>query len=193
MACRTECRRRFAAAVWLALCGFAPGVLTPMTVFGADGSPPTGGCDDARYRLLDFWLGEWVVFADGQRVGVTIIEKILDGCAGLEHWQSSGGGEGKSLFFVDDENTWQQVWVTERAAAPGGVKQKTRVPGVEPPSVRFQGVVRHFQRGEYLDRTTLTPLDNGDVRQLIEISRDDGESWRTTFDAVYRPFEADGS
>ena len=38
----------------------------------------------------------------------------------------------------------------------------------------------------YLDRTTLSPLAGGEVRQHIEVSTDRGESWRTTFDAVYR-------
>ncbi len=30
------------------------------------------------------------------------------------------------------------------------------------------------------------PMENGNVRQLIEISIDDGESWQATFDAVYK-------
>ena len=39
----------------------------------------------------------------------------------------------------------------------------------------------------YLDRTTLTPRPGGEVRQHIEVSTDQGASWRSTFDAVYRP------
>lgn len=54
-------------------------------------------------------------------------------------------------------------------------------------SVRFQASMRHPDAGEWLDRTTLTPLGDGMVRQLIEISRDQGESWRVAFDAIYRP------
>jgi hypothetical protein len=38
-----------------------------------------------------------------------------------------------------------------------------------------------------LDRTTLTPLGNGRVRQVIETSRDGGKTWRVGFDAVYVP------
>jgi hypothetical protein len=37
----------------------------------------------------------------------------------------------------------------------------------------------------YLDRTTLTPLEDGRVRQLIEISTDGGHSWRSIFDGYY--------
>jgi hypothetical protein len=36
-----------------------------------------------------------------------------------------------------------------------------------------------------LDRTTLTPLSDGRVRQVIEISRDHGTTWQTGFDAYY--------
>ena len=54
-------------------------------------------------------------------------------------------------------------------------------------AVRFQGTVVAADGTEYLDRTTLTPLDGGRVRQHIEVSADDGASWRTSFDAVYRP------
>jgi hypothetical protein len=36
-----------------------------------------------------------------------------------------------------------------------------------------------------LDRTTLTPLPDDRVRQLIEISRDRGVTWQTNFDAYY--------
>jgi len=39
----------------------------------------------------------------------------------------------------------------------------------------------------FLDRTTLTPMEEGKVRQVIETSRDEGERWRTGFDAVYVP------
>jgi hypothetical protein len=36
------------------------------------------------------------------------------------------------------------------------------------------------------DRTTLTPLPDGRVRQLIETSNDDGRSWETRFEGFYR-------
>lgn len=37
-----------------------------------------------------------------------------------------------------------------------------------------------------LDRTTLTPLPGGGLRQVIEISTDQGATWQTTFVAEYR-------
>jgi hypothetical protein len=35
------------------------------------------------------------------------------------------------------------------------------------------------------DRTTLDPLADGRVRQLIEVSRDDGQTWVVTFEGFY--------
>ena len=58
-------------------------------------------------------MGEWGVVAGDERVGTNRIEKILDGCAILEHWRDNGGSEGKSLFYYNHAtDTWRQVWVT---------------------------------------------------------------------------------
>ncbi len=79
------------------------------------------------------------------------------------------------------------MWVTENATVPGGVKEKRLIERLEDGSVRFQGEIP-MENGEgYLDRTTLTPLPDGRVRQHIEVSTDRGAAWRTTFDAVYVP------
>lgn len=37
-----------------------------------------------------------------------------------------------------------------------------------------------------MDRTTLTRQDDGKVRQLNEATADNGQTWRTTFDAIYQ-------
>ena len=145
-------------------------------------------CEDAAlYHVLDFWVGEWDVYVKDELVGHNRIEKVLHGCAITENWSSANGDEGKSLFFVDYDGHWAQIWVTDTAMLPGGVKEKVMVDDPPAGAVRFQGVVRHPQAGTWVDRTTLTPRDNGDVRQLIEVSRDRGETWNPTFDALYRP------
>jgi len=150
-------------------------------------SPPAKPCADRPYySRLDFWVGKWDVYVDEEKVGENRIEKILQGCAVMEHWRGSGGGEGKSLFFVDDTSTWKQVWVTQWAMNPGGVKEKSMVEGEVENAVRFLGELQHPEAGTWLDRTTLTPERNGDVRQIIEVSKDSGVSWEVTFDAVYR-------
>ncbi len=145
--------------------------------------------DKPVYDLLDFWIGEWVVYLNDEKVGDNKIEKILNGCAVMEHWTGAGGNKGNSLFFVDPNGAWKQIWVTEWAANPGGVKEKTHVETLPNSGVRFQGQLEHPTTGSYLDRTTLTPLDDGKVSQRIEISTDDGETWKSSFDAIYVPID----
>lgn len=166
--------------------------LTPLQA-QAQAAPPA--CADVPgFAELDFWLGEWVVRVGEQEVGRNRIEKVLGGCAVEEHWTGAGGQRGQSLFyFVPALEEWRQVWVTETATGTGGVKEKRLVERLAGGGVRFQGEVPVAGGGSYLDRTTLTPLDGGRVRQHIEISTDGGATWRTTFDAVYARPEANGA
>lgn len=151
--------------------------------------PPPPACEDVEgFHRLDFWVGEWDVYVGSDLVGTNRIEKILNGCALMEHWSSARGGEGKSLFYyLPGSQEWKQVWVTARATAPGAVKEKRLTETLEDGSVRFQGELpRRDGSGTYFDRTTLTPLDGGHVRQVIEVSGD-GTEWRKVWDSVYVP------
>ena len=157
---------------------------------GIPPSPQDGSCDGDAYRRLDFWLGEWEVHSGDRSVGDNRIEKVLGGCALLEHWSSADGGRGKSLFYyVPAEDAWKQVWVTSSPARPGGVKEKVLLESYDGPGVRFQGRIRLRGGGSYLDRTTLIPRDGEGVRQVIETSSDGGDSWEVRFDGLYLPVE----
>ena len=150
----------------------------------AQGPPACG--DDERSHVLDFWVGEWTVWSGGMQVGTNSIRKVQGGCAIEEHWVDSRGGTGQSLFYyLPSTGVWKQVWVTPYARVAGGVKEKVRVEGPQG-GVRFQGTLARDDGPTYLDRTTLTPLEAGAVRQLIEVSNDEGETWQPTFDAEYR-------
>jgi hypothetical protein len=131
---------------------------------------------------LDFWLGDWTVTgADGARAGDNHIEKVLGGAAVLEHWTDADGSTGKSFFyFLPAAGRWKQVWVD---SAGGIVKEKLSSP--VPDGVRFEGKVMLGDGRELPDRTTLTRLPEGRVRQVIEYSKDGGKSWTISFDAVY--------
>jgi len=50
----------------------------------------------------------------------------------------------------------------------------------------LQGQLRDTAGNARPDRTTLSSLPDGDVRQRIEMSTGEGVNWKTTFDAVYR-------
>ena len=71
------------------------------------------------------------------------------------------------------------------ATAPGGTKEKSQVETFSGDGIRFQGTIRMPDGRRWQDRTTLTPLPDGRVQQLIEISLDGGENWKTTFEAHY--------
>jgi hypothetical protein len=147
-------------------------------------TPPCAS--DSAFKALDFWVGSWnVVDSTGANVGTNKIEKILGGCAVTELWHEPDGSEGRSLFyFVASQRQWKQVWVTPMALVPGGLKEKHLI-AQGPGMVRFQGEIIGPRGGLILDRTTLTKMKDGRVRQVIEISRDGGTTWRVNFDAIY--------
>jgi len=119
---------------------------------------------------LAFWIGTWTVTVDGEHAGDNTITRELDGNAVVERWHGASGVDGISLFWFDREAAlWRQAWATNL----GYAKDKRQV-DAPAGSVRFEGP----------DRTTLTPLADGTVRQLIETRTDDG-GWQPAFDAIY--------
>jgi hypothetical protein len=148
----------------------------------------SAGCrGDPELRVLDFWLGDWVVRAGGIRVGTNRVTAALDDCAITEEWTDGSGGRGNSLFYYEPAAAqWRQVWVTGQAKRPGGVKEKRLVAHYPGGAVRFEGEIRLPGGGHYLDRTTLYPMADSGVRQLIEVSENGGATWRAVFEGDYR-------
>lgn len=147
--------------------------------------PPCRAAENGE--ALDFWLGEWIVTsADGAaRYGENSITMAAEGCAVFERWRGATGGEGYSLFAFDArEREWTQTWVTGDTGKPGGLKRKRMIAAGDG-AATFEGEIISDAGAPYLDRTTLTALDDGRVRQLIEISTDGGENWRPVFDGYY--------
>ncbi len=136
-----------------------------------------------EYALLDFWIGDWVVrSAEGEHLGDDAVRRLLGGAAIEERWIGASGDVGIRLFYCDvADRTWRQVWVTGYANA----KEKRLVEATADGGVAFQGRVRLRRGGEMLDRTTLVPLADGTVRQVIATSSDEGATWSTGFDAIY--------
>jgi hypothetical protein len=132
------------------------------------------------YDVMDFWLGEWDVKVGDELAGRDVVRKILDGFAVIEEWRDAEGSEGQSFFyFMPAQGRWKQVWVT----STGFYKEKLSEPYAT--GVRFVGK-SYGPRGRVIDdRTTLTRLPEGRVRQVIETSTDGGKTWTAAFDAVY--------
>ena len=144
--------------------------------------------DVPRTHALDFWIGQWSVHAQGERVGDNLIERILAGCAVTERWKDVRGREGLSLFYYDAaQDLWKQVWVTDDALRTGGLKEKVEQRELTAPGrMRFQGRYAGPSGATIVDRTTLTSNPDGTLHQVIEISSDEGKTWRTIFDSVHR-------
>src|ERR1700733_2256821 len=172
-------RRPAAAAFALALVPFAAGPL------GAQPAAPPA-CGAAVRGALDFWLGDWIVTVGRDRAGTDRVERVSKGAGVIERWTDAGGGEGTSLFSFDPfACTWHQLWITDAPERVGGLKHKDLVALAPGGGVRFQGAYPGRNAVAVLDRTTLTPLANGTVHQLIEVSADGGATWHAAFDAIY--------
>ena len=156
------------------------GLLLLLTMQAPAQTPPPA---PPETQLLDFWVGEWEVFlVTGPKDGDNRIEKMLGGFAVQENWTELDGHEGKSWFYYyRAEKRWKQVWVTDG----GGVKEKAQMPDPPAGSVRFRGEIPLRDGRKLLDQTTLTPLPDGRVRQVIEQSTDGGRTWQTVYDAYY--------
>ena len=143
---------------------------------------------DSTYHVLDFWVGEWRVTVDGKVDGTNRVEKILGGCAMTETWHGADGHDGHSLLYVTPFLTakrWNQVWVTDQARVFGGTKEKSLVATYPDGGVRFQGELVGPRGRVVIDRATLTPMPDGTIRQVIELSLDGGSTWQQNYQATY--------
>jgi hypothetical protein len=170
-------RRAVAAA--FALVSFAA-----VPVRAQQAAPPP--CSAAVRGALDFWAGDWIVTVGRERAGTDRVERVSKGSGVIERWTGTDGDEGTSLFSFDPfACTWHQLWITDMPERVGGLKHKDLVVLQPGGGVRFQGAYPGRAAVTVLDRTTLTPLADGTVHQLIEISTDGGATWRSAFDAIY--------
>jgi hypothetical protein len=150
---------------------------------GAADSPAPAPCADAKSHEFDFWLGSWEVrLREGTKiVGFNRITPVLDGCVLQETWRGVSGSAGTSLNFYDTQRKrWRQLWVWREGTTlelEGEFSDGRMVlagESVEPDGRRVQNRITWFDE----------PGDT--VRQLWEISRDGGATWKVEFDGLYR-------
>ena len=146
-------------------------------------------CAAPDYRAFDFWVGEWDVYPNGGAtpIATSSIEAMFGGCAIRETWKPLKGGGGGSFSHYDKERRyWRQAWVDSSGArvdfdggpAGGGMVL----------TGHWANVVARGQDG--LIRMTYSQQPDGSVRQHGEQSTDQGLSWTTNFDFIYRPRKA---
>ena len=131
-------------------------------------------------RQFDFWVGEWEVFNPaGQKAGTNSVQLFSNGCGLMENWTGGGGSNGKSINFYDaGTNKWYQSWI----GSGGGA---LRYAGTfRDGAMRFEGeTVANGKKT--LQKLTFTKIDENTVRQLAEISADDGKTWTISYDFKY--------
>lgn len=146
-------------------------------------------CAGPEYHAFDFWVGEWDVFPNGSstQVATSSIESMFMGCAIRETWKPLKGGGGGSFSHYDNERRyWRQAWVDSNGARVdfdgGPVDGKMVLTG------HWANVVAKGKDG--LIRMTYSRQADGSVRQHGEQSVDQGLTWTTSFDFIYRPRKA---
>lgn len=136
-------------------------------------------------RQFDFWIGEWDVFPSqappGQapKVGDSKIDRISDGCGLLENWTSTGNN-GKSINYYDaSTKKWYQHWIGSGGGAlryEGFFKDN---------AIWFEGFTIGQDGKKTLQKLTFFKIDENTVRQLAEISNDEGKTWTASYDFRY--------
>ena len=141
-------------------------------------SKPT--CDTPAHHAFDFWLGDWdVKNAKGDTAGSSHIERILDGCVIFENWTSPGYA-GKSFNTFDPKTQkWTQYWV-DTAGTPAEMVGQFEGKNL----VYSRDMIRRDGKPAK-SRMTFFNLGENDVRQLVEQSTDDGETWTAQIDLHY--------
>lgn len=133
---------------------------------------------------FDFWVGEWDVYnQQGQKAGESKIEKILKGAVILENWFGGKGFVGKSFnHFNMDKNKWVQYWVNEKSGSTyfeGNYDESQH-------AVVFYSFDHAKDDNPFIRKLTFFNLGPDEVRQFAQRSVDDGKTWNTEYDFIYK-------
>ena len=139
-------------------------------------------------RQLDFFAGSWdLVDQGGNSIGSCRVERQEDGDMLLQQWSGPAGLTGQSINFFDDESgDWVHHWVDS-----SGLVLRLRGP-ISDSQVQMQGEAT-LRNGEVTRcQLQMQKLDDGRLRHVLKISRDDGVSWSHHIDCFYVADQAVG-
>lgn len=132
-------------------------------------------------RQFDFWIGEWdVKSTTGQQAGSSSIQLMLGECVIYENWTSAPpqNYSGKSFnLYNTATGKWMQTWVDDKGAVMefiDGVYKDNKLVFITKPDAKNQ-----------ITRLTFFNMEPNLVRQLFEVTSDNGKSWTTTTDLYY--------
>ncbi len=142
----------------------------------------------AEYRQLDFWIGEWDVSpsvkTNDNPPSRSWIERALDQCVISETYVTPGTYTGRSLNSYNPvKKRWEQFWVDNT----GGVHHYLGQSRDGNLYYEAEGLPSGGP-GSPIARVKMTFFNQGSdqVRQLGEQSTDEGKTWTTIYDLIYR-------
>ena len=132
---------------------------------------------------FNFWLGKWDVYhttAD-TIVGYSQIESIIDSFAIRESYQAAGSPyQGTSLNkYNPATQQWEQYWIDN-----GGLTLHLK--GNREGGKMILQSQSETPNGPYANKITWYDQTDGTVRQVWEISQDEGKTWTAVFDGTYK-------
>ena len=134
-----------------------------------------------EYRQFDFWIGEWIVTdtKTGNPAGKSKIELLLGACVIMENWQPVSGTAGKSFnIYNAAEKKWRQTYVDASGSLlefyDGEFKDGKMQFKMKPGSDNAMHKLSFFK------------ISTTEVRQLGEMSKDNGASWQVEYDLTYK-------
>ena len=145
--------------------------------------PQRGNCLSKVHHQLDFWIGDWTVYAQGSTtpLATSHVESVMDGCALRETYNAPTAPArpyaGTSLSTYDrKDGKWHQLYID----TGGNLVLYTGT---------FDGAGLALQApGENgaLQTMTLIPQADGTLHQSGTYSLDGGKTWTADYDYIYR-------
>ena len=133
---------------------------------------------DAGYRQFDFWVGEWDVLVNNQKVGTNHIKMLQQGCIIEENWTSPLQTGQSFNFYNPVTKKWHQSYMDSSGGnwmMDGEYKDG---------AMRYEGYL-YTPQGRTPVRVTFYNLGPDKVRHTAETSADDGKTWTQGWDGLY--------
>lgn len=157
-------------------------LLAGTSVLAQTGSIPCDCCGE-EYKQFDFWIGDWVVYSNGEMAGFNKITKIESDCILRESWKSVVSSHtGSSYNFYDrNEKKWKHTWI-------GSDGMSLEVKGVfkDRKMSMISDEFRDDKNNRVINKVTWYVNPDGTVRQVWEQSKDGGQAYSIQFDGLYR-------
>ena len=142
---------------------------------------PAPGCTSPESKRLDFWLGDWEATHSGGR-SRNRITKVLAGCVVLEEFRGLPGTplDGMSVSTFDPATRrWRQTWVDNT-----GAYLDFDAALVDGDMAFERAFLKDGQRVR--QRMVFRDVTADAFTWDWQTSRDDGASWKTTWQIAYR-------